>query len=181
MASFYAWPYTFSLSNISYKSQKFLFSIWVAEPSTFDFDRWSFLPLDPCELPPATWAGALRFGRFFEADEAEVVLAIVRSYSFDNLFTADRTWVFSLFDVFHDLFLLLHVDGVEHCLVLSKLSEELFLLQSHISHLLLAFIRHFAFLQKLLEGLAFVVQVHIAFFAGLEHFFFQFFDLLGLL
>ena len=113
---------------MSYKSQKFLFYIWVVEPATFDLNWWTCLPFDSREFPPTHWAGALRFSCSLEAFETEIVIAIVRSRSLGNLFPADRARVFSPIDEVHDLHLLLLVDRIENQLVLSLLLQELLIL-----------------------------------------------------
>ena len=127
---------------MSYKSQKFLFSIWVFESAASDSDRWSSLPVDPCELCLAIWAGAFLFGPFLEASEAEIVIAIVWARSLRNFFQADRAWVFFPVDLVHNLNLLLLVNFIEHRLVSYELLEELLLLQSHLFHLRLALIHN---------------------------------------
>ena len=113
---------------MSYKSQKFLFSIWVFESAASDSDRWSSLPVDPCELCLAIWAGTFIFGPFLEAAEAEIVIAIVWAHSLRNFFQADGAWVVSPVDKAHDLYLLLLVDRIENRLVSPELLEDLPLL-----------------------------------------------------
>ena len=96
--------------------------------------------------------------------------AIVRMCSVLNLFLADRTFIISPFDLVHELILLLQVDGVEHCLVLSKLLEESLLLESHLFHLRFALIRNFGLLLEPKEVPHLSVQALVALFMGCEHF-----------
>ena len=87
-----------------------------------------------------------------------------------NLILADRTFVVSLFDLVHELLLLLQVDGVEHCLVLSKFLEESLLLQSHLFHLRFALVCNFGLLLEPKEVPHVVVQALVALFVDFKHF-----------
>jgi hypothetical protein len=157
VALLFAWPYMFLSNNISYKSQKFLFSIWVAEPASLDSRCRTLLPDNHCELLSTFGASTLPFGRFFYAFVAEIVIAIVWAGSVSNFIFADAAWVFSLFDDVHDLLLLFQVDGVKHCLMLSKLIEDVFLFLSQHVHLFLALVYNSCLLHELFEGIICIV------------------------